>query len=80
MQAAVVGVDNDELLCSLCNPPLSSVIPDPERIGYLVMGYRKKLGWLPEARIQQLGEIIASLAQPFETVPHFKELCVGRSA
>lgn len=33
-QAAVVGVDNDEILCELCNPPLSSVEPDPERIGY----------------------------------------------
>jgi LacI family transcriptional regulator len=33
-QAAVIGVDNDELLCNLCNPPLSSVIPDPEQIGY----------------------------------------------
>ena len=53
---------------------------DPERIGYLVMGFRKKLGLLPEAQIQQLGETIASLAKPFETVPHFKELCVGRSA
>jgi LacI family transcriptional regulator len=31
---AVIGVDNDELLCSLCSPPLSSVIPNPERIGY----------------------------------------------
>ena len=30
----MIGVDNDELLCSLCNPPLSSVIPNPERIGY----------------------------------------------
>lgn len=33
-QVAVLGVDNDELLCGLCNPPLSSVIPDPEQIGY----------------------------------------------
>lgn len=32
---AVLGVDNDELLCQLCTPPLSSVIPDTERIGYL---------------------------------------------
>jgi LacI family transcriptional regulator len=31
---AVIGVDDDALLCQLCNPPLSSVIPDPERIGY----------------------------------------------
>lgn len=33
-EVAVVGVDNDELLCDLCDPPLSSVIPNPERIGY----------------------------------------------
>jgi LacI family transcriptional regulator len=33
-QVAVIGVDNDELVCGLCNPPLSSIIPDPERIGY----------------------------------------------
>ena len=29
---------------------------DPERIGYLVLGYRKKLGLLRETEIQQLGE------------------------
>ena len=33
-QVAVVGVDNDELLCDLSSPPLSSVIPDSERTGY----------------------------------------------
>jgi len=33
-QVAVVGVDNDELLCGLCSPQLTSVIPNPERIGY----------------------------------------------
>jgi len=32
--AAVVGVDNDELLCNLCDPPLSSVIPNAEQIGF----------------------------------------------
>jgi LacI family transcriptional regulator len=31
---AVIGVDNDELLCELCSPPLSSVIPNPELVGY----------------------------------------------
>lgn len=31
---AVVGVDNDELICELADPPLSSVEPDCERIGY----------------------------------------------
>lgn len=33
-EVAVIGVDNDELLCELCRPPLSSVIPNPELIGY----------------------------------------------
>jgi len=30
----VVGVDNDELLCELCDPPLSSVALDLDRAGY----------------------------------------------
>ncbi len=33
-EVAVIGVDNDALLCELCNPPLSSVVPNSERIGY----------------------------------------------
>ncbi len=33
-EVAVVGVDNDELLCKLSTPPLSSVIPDTRRTGY----------------------------------------------
>jgi uncharacterized protein (DUF362 family) len=53
---------------------------DPLKIAYLVMGNRKKLGLLAEAQIQQLGDTIADLAKPFETVPHFNQLCVGRSA
>lgn len=33
-EVAVVGVDNDELLCQLCHPPLSSIIPNAEGIGF----------------------------------------------
>lgn len=33
-EVAVIGVDDDQLLCELCDPPLSSVVPNPERIGY----------------------------------------------
>jgi LacI family transcriptional regulator len=33
-EVAVVGVDDDVRLCELCNPPLSSVRPNAERIGY----------------------------------------------
>ena len=33
-QIAVIGVDNDELICELADPPLSSVIPNTQRTGY----------------------------------------------
>ena len=32
-EVAVIGQHNDELLCELCDPPLSSVIPDARRAG-----------------------------------------------
>lgn len=31
---ALVGVDNDELICRMCTPPLSSVVPNAEAIGF----------------------------------------------
>lgn len=33
-EVAVIGVDNDALLCDLASPPLSSVIPNTHRTGY----------------------------------------------
>ena len=33
-EAAVIGVDNDDLLCTLADPPLSSVVPNTYRTGY----------------------------------------------
>lgn len=33
-EAAVIGVDNDHLLCRICSPPMSSVIPNAERVGF----------------------------------------------
>jgi len=42
-QVAVIGVDNDELVCNLCNPPLSSVIPNPERVGYEAASWLDRL-------------------------------------
>ena len=33
-QVAVIGADNDELICELSHPPLSSVIPNTHRTGY----------------------------------------------
>lgn len=34
-QLAVMGVDNDPLLCQFARPPLTSIIPDSERAGYV---------------------------------------------
>ena len=34
-EASVLGMDNDEVICRLCRPTLSSIEPDVERIGYL---------------------------------------------
>jgi uncharacterized protein (DUF362 family) len=51
---------------------------DPDKVGYLVLGAMKKLGRMKEAEIPQLGECTASLAQPFEIVPHLAELRVVR--
>jgi LacI family transcriptional regulator len=33
-EVAVIGHHNDELLCELCDPPLSSIIPNARRAGY----------------------------------------------
>jgi LacI family transcriptional regulator len=33
-QVAVIGVDNDHVLCELSDPPMTSVVPDTLRIGY----------------------------------------------
>jgi LacI family transcriptional regulator len=33
-EAAVIGVDDDAVLCNLCHPPLSSIVPNAERVGY----------------------------------------------
>jgi len=33
-EVAVLGVDNDEIICRLCRPTLSSIEPDGEQIGF----------------------------------------------
>lgn len=33
-RVAVIGVDNDEILCKFCEPPLSSILPSSEELGY----------------------------------------------
>lgn len=33
-EIAVMGVDNDDVLCNICDPPLTSIEPDADRLGY----------------------------------------------
>jgi LacI family transcriptional regulator len=42
-QVAVLGVDNDELLCGLASPPLSSIIPDAAGAGRLAASLLERL-------------------------------------
>jgi LacI family transcriptional regulator len=62
-EVAVIGVDNDPVLCELADPPLSSVIPDTHRTGYvaadllarMIAGERVQ----PEAHLIQPRVVIA---------------------
>jgi len=51
-EVAIIGVDNDEILCELSDPPLSSVAPDTLRIGYdaAVLLDRMMAGATPPAK------------------------------
>lgn len=42
-EVAVIGVDNDEPVCEVSDPPLSSVVPDFHRIGYEAAGLLDRL-------------------------------------
>ena len=55
-EVAVVGVDNDEHLCGLSNPPLSSIDVYPEGIGYAAAAMldRWMQGMKPAATITEL--------------------------
>jgi LacI family transcriptional regulator len=33
-EVAIVGVDNNDVVCAICDPPLSSVCPNHEEVGY----------------------------------------------
>ena len=53
---------------------------NPQAIGYLALAQRKRLGQLDEKFIEQIGEPVADLAQPFEVLPHLQPLSLRRSA
>ncbi len=58
-EVAVLGVDDDVLLCELCDPPLSSVVPNPERVGYEAAALLDRL--MAGAKPRRLHECIEPL-------------------
>lgn len=42
-ELAVLGVDNDEMMCDLSDPPLSSIVLDTEKAGYEVARLMEKM-------------------------------------
>ena len=59
-EIAVLGVDNDPFICELCSPPLSSIIPNTQKTGYIAASLLEKLMYKDEIekleyRIKPLG-------------------------
>jgi uncharacterized protein (DUF362 family) len=68
--ALVMGTDLvavDATCCRLMGLPA-------ERIAHVALGAHKKLGRLDVEKIEQIGEPIASLAQPFAPPPRFDKI------
>ena len=55
-EVAVIGVDNDELLCELADPPLSSVALNVEPGGYRLAGLLDRLMRAPRSRPRSTSE------------------------
>jgi LacI family transcriptional regulator len=53
---AVVGVDNDPLLCELADPPLTSVAPDAQQSGYLAASLLDRM--LTGSKVELAGHFV----------------------
>lgn len=58
-EVAVLGVDNDTLLCDLATPPMSSVIPNAHRAGYEAAALLERL--MAGGRVPPRGHLIPPL-------------------
>lgn len=56
---AVLGVDNDELLCDLATPPMSSIIPNAHRTGYEAAALLERM--MAGRRVPARGHLIPPL-------------------
>jgi LacI family transcriptional regulator len=62
-EVAVIGVDNEATFCELCSPPLSSVIPNAEQIGYEAAALLESLmqGGKPKKMLRRIAPIAVKL-------------------
>ena len=51
-EVKIIGVDNDELLDEATTPPLTSILPDHEKLGYVAARELDKMMCRPTARIK----------------------------
>jgi LacI family transcriptional regulator len=58
-EVAVIGVDNDELMCELAAPPLSSVMPNTHRTGYEAAALLDRM--MAGKRVAPVAHLIAPL-------------------
>lgn len=59
-EIAVIGVDNDSLICELCSPPLTSIIPDTYRTGYMAATLLESL--MKGNKLEDLTNLIPPIA------------------
>ncbi|WP_099259316.1 AraC family transcriptional regulator [Rhodopirellula bahusiensis] len=52
----VIGVDDDDTICSICDPSLSSVRPDAELAGYRASEILHQMlsGWVPDQEVERI--------------------------
>ena len=69
-QVVVMGVDNDELLCRMCSPPLTSVIPNAKGVGFRAAEVLAKLmdGKLPPSEVQLIEPLGVATRQSTDVV------------
>lgn len=60
-EVAVIGVDNDELICEFCNPPLTSIRLNTEKAGYRaaeLLDLMMKGSKVPEQKIEVIAQYV----------------------
>ena len=69
-QVVVMGVDNDELLCRMCSPPLTSVIPNAQGVGFRAAEVLAMLmdGKLPPSGVQLIEPLGVATRQSTDVV------------